>query len=379
MSRDAHISALLMVKDEEKRIRVTLNSIVGNVDSLVVFDTGSTDDTVKIIRGFAKENKIPLHLKEGVFTNFADSRNIALDFADSFKEIDFLLLMDSNDELRGGNELREFSQKEFREQSKEIAYFVNQHIQYKIHETTFYNIRFLRRGCGLRYFGSIHEALSGINQNMPKIVGVELYQDREHDLSKTLSRVTRDINLLQNDFEKDPNNPRTVYYLAQSYNCAGDKENAKKYYKLRAKINKGFFEEQFVSALNLGIMCDRWQEKLKWSMKAFEIDNRAEALIEPIQYYTSKGLWSLAFHFSELSCELDYPKYAFFYVSKKAYYYSRWYYLALNTLNYACAKNDPIRLKNGYEATNRAVEYATTHHLDKTEILKLQSRYKLIL
>lgn len=95
-----HIAILMMVKNEKKRLRVTLESVKDFADSLVIFDTGSTDNTIDICKEFCEKNKIPLRLKQGDFVNFETSRNVSLDFADSFPDIDFILLMDTNDELK---------------------------------------------------------------------------------------------------------------------------------------------------------------------------------------------------------------------------------------------------------------------------------------
>ena len=91
-----HIAVLMMVKNETKRLRVSLDSVRGFADSLVVFDTGSTDDTIAILETFAAESGIPLRLKQGEFVDFSTSRNVSLDFADEFPEIEYLLLLDCN-------------------------------------------------------------------------------------------------------------------------------------------------------------------------------------------------------------------------------------------------------------------------------------------
>ena len=101
MSDNVHVALLMMVKNETKRLLVSLESTIGYVNSIVIYDTGSTDDTIEILQKFSAKYKIPLRLKQGEFENFATSRNIALDFADTFDDIDYLLLMDTNDEIRG--------------------------------------------------------------------------------------------------------------------------------------------------------------------------------------------------------------------------------------------------------------------------------------
>ena len=123
--KNPHISLLIMMKDEEARLHITLESCIGYVDSIVAYDTGSTDNTIKILKDFSDKNKIPLRLKEGIFVNFSVSRNISLDFADSFDDIDYILLLDVNDELRGGENLIEFCKKEIN--SANNAYLICQH------------------------------------------------------------------------------------------------------------------------------------------------------------------------------------------------------------------------------------------------------------
>ena len=61
-TKNPHISLLIMMKDEEERLHVTLNSCLGHVDSIVAYDTGSTDNTIKILREFCEKHKLPLKL-----------------------------------------------------------------------------------------------------------------------------------------------------------------------------------------------------------------------------------------------------------------------------------------------------------------------------
>ena len=61
-----------MLKNEEKRIHVSLESIK-NLDGLIIYDTGSTDNTINIIKDFSTLNNIPLHLITGEFIDFSTS------------------------------------------------------------------------------------------------------------------------------------------------------------------------------------------------------------------------------------------------------------------------------------------------------------------
>ena len=64
------LGILLMVKNEEKRIEITLNSIKTIADTIIIYDTGSEDNTINIIEKFCEINKINLLLKKGTFIDF---------------------------------------------------------------------------------------------------------------------------------------------------------------------------------------------------------------------------------------------------------------------------------------------------------------------
>ena len=231
-----HIAVLMMVKNEKKRLHVSLESVKDFADSLVIFDTGSTDNTIDICKEFCEKNKIPLRLKQGDFVNFEVSRNVSLDFADSFPDIDFILLMDTNDELKGGKELREFAEKFKRHDS--TGFLICQEWWSGVIDK-YYNIRFVRAHQEWRYKGSVHEYIeSRIEKNRKQQVvklpdNISLYQDRTQDDDKSGKRFKRDKELLLIDYIKNPKETRTIFYLAQTFSCLGEKEDAYYYYKYR--------------------------------------------------------------------------------------------------------------------------------------------------
>ncbi len=71
--RGVSVTALLIVKDEERNLRSCLESICGSVDEIAVVDTGSEDGTVDIARDFGAR---VLHFR---WTgDFAAARNFAI-------------------------------------------------------------------------------------------------------------------------------------------------------------------------------------------------------------------------------------------------------------------------------------------------------------
>jgi tetratricopeptide (TPR) repeat protein len=84
----------------------------------------------------------------------------------------------------------------------------------------------------------------------------------------------RDAALLMEDLQKIPNDPRSLFYLANSWRDYGDKERAKRYYRKRAELKAGWPQENYESYLNLIRLEDNWATRLELAWKAIQIDNR---------------------------------------------------------------------------------------------------------
>lgn len=336
-TRNVHIALLLMCKNEMKRIQVTLESIIGHINSMVIFDTGSTDSTIEIIQKFSKDHNIPLRLKQGEFVDFSTSRNVSLEFADTFGDIDYLLLLDVNDELKGGTHLRKFAVEHL---NNPYTGFLVAQEWWSGQYDKYFNIRFVKAREGWRYMGRVHEWMKNTkyasDDEAPQVFHlpdtVVLYQDRTQDDDKSGKRFIRDKELLLCDYSKDPTDTRIVFYLAQTCSCLNQFEDAHYYYKIRTTL-EGFQEEKFQSFLRCGETSEKlkhdWHDSFIWYMKAFEHSPRAEPLVKIIEYYHCAKNWLLAFTFSNLACKLAYPDHCILFVDKQAYDYKRWHHLGI--------------------------------------------------
>lgn len=366
-----HIAVLMMVKNEHKRLQVTLDSVKDFANSLVIYDTGSTDDTVDICKTFSTEHSIPLKLLVGEFVNFSTSRNVALDFADTFSEIDYILMLDTNDELRNGDGLRKFA--EHNTESAPSAFLTLQE-WWSGASNTYYNTRFIKPRTGWRYCGVVHEYLKNINRpdndgdNDSKYLGkvpqdVVIYQDRTQDDDKTGKRFKRDIILLSEEYKKDSTEPRTVFYLAQTYSCLDDKENAYLFYKIRTTLI-GFYEERFHACLKCGELSLAlgldWYDSFAWFMKAFMLIERVEPLIQIGSYYRDMKRWALAYMYYDLACKLSFPNQCILFVDKMAYSYWRWHLIA-------SVAHDAGYWNEGHQAAKIALEYSSANSLRSCE------------
>ena len=365
-TKKPHISLLIMMKDEEARIHVTLNSCIGFIDSVVAYDTGSTDKTIEILRDFTEKNKIPLRLKEGVFVNFSVSRNVSLDFADTFDDIDFILLMDINDELRGGEKLREYCNSELN--SPYNAYLTCQHWWSGKYDK-YFNTRLIKPRKNWRYHGSVHEWIQDDSSVKGPLVkkmpdDIILYQDRTADNNKSCKRFGRDKELLLADHTENSTETRTIFYLAQTCSCLGQNEESFYYYKLRTEL-EGFQEEKFHAFLRCGEISESlnhdWYTSFSFYMKAVEHSNRAEPLIKIAEHYKKEKKWLLAHTFAKLACSLPYPEDSILFVDKYAYDYTRWHIIGI--VSYYCGKYE-----DGKEGCIKAIQFGLNSDLDKKNL-----------
>jgi glycosyltransferase involved in cell wall biosynthesis len=375
---DVHIALLMMVKNEHKRLHVSLNSVLGYVDSIVMYDTGSEDNTIEIASNFCKKNNITFRLKEGTFVDFSTSRNVSLDFADTFEDIDYLLLLDSNDELQGGSQLRKFCNEQIN--SPNTGFLVCQE-WWNGHCIKYYNLRMVKARQGWRYVGTVHEWMKNTrfkteeeeNSSEDKkirIPEVVLYQDRTADDDKSSKRFIRDKILLLKEHEDNPSDTRTIFYLAQTCACLGHLEEAFKFYSLRSTL-EGFWEEKFQSFFKCGevleLMGNEWYDSMKWYLKAFDYTPRVEPLIKIVEYYRNKN-WDLSYTFCMLACKLNYPDHCILFVDKRMYDYKRWHLLGIVGWYSGNYNDGKLGCKKAIEFANAEIDINNLKFYEEKEI-----------
>lgn len=353
------IGLLMMVKNEKKRIGVTLKSVVGFVDALIIYDTGSTDNTKEIIQEFAKANKINLYMIEGEFINFSTSRNVSLSYAETI-DVKFLLLMDTNDELQGGEHLLPFVKNHMN--TEFTGYLTCQH-WWSGQYDKYFNMRFVKNRCGWRYMGSVHEWMKDTTSKtdepsfpvyrMPD--NIILYQDRTADDNKSGKRFARDKVLLLKDHKENPTEPRVLFYLAQTCSCLGEYDESLYYYKLRANL-EGFQEEKFHAYLRSGDLCAKlgheWKDVMAFYVKAAEHSDRAEPYVKIAQHYNRCKKWFLSYSFASAACKLLYPTQAILFVDKKIYDYDRWHELGVVAYYVGMYEDGKIACQKAIEQKN---------------------------
>ena len=100
-SKHKTICLNMIVKNESHIIASTLKNILEHIkiDYWVISDTGSTDNTMEIIRAFFNERGIPGELFQDEWKDFGHNRTRAIEHA--FNKSDYLFIFDADDLIFG--------------------------------------------------------------------------------------------------------------------------------------------------------------------------------------------------------------------------------------------------------------------------------------
>jgi len=360
------VLACLMVRDVASRVRVSIDSIRGAVDALLVYDTGSVDNTKEVIREACKENEITLYEHEGPWVNFEVCRNKMLQIAGGYKEYVYLLLLDSEDELVNGDVFRTFIVNQSLRPNPEPCFFIKLRWKNGITSITENNFqRLVRNNYGFAYKGVVHEYIYStqcVVQRAPFINTFWLFQDRTLNPSK--DRFVRDRDLLLAEHERDPDESRTIFYLAQTYRSIGDVENALKYYALYCTkdipVDKEYpFQAHLNKAQLMMQLNHSWPDVQQAFLSAYKIIPRVEALLPIAWHYRAQDDFHTSYIYVSMACKLDYPT-SYLFVDRNAYLFDRWalmsivaYYVGqISEGLHACKQaladrpNDPMIINN---------------------------------
>lgn len=322
------IASILMVKDESISIQSTLSSLLNaGIQDFVIYDTGSTDNTIDLAKSFCAANKLRSYIYQEHFVDFSTSRNRALELAEQcFANIPFFLMPDAEWLLHNGSELIEFCKQE--KYSDTPLYL----IKIKMNAMVFSVARLFRTAKHIRFRGVVHEVPEIIAQ---VVVSDPVYFEvkaSKKGIEKTHRRWKQDVLLLSKEHERNPLDPRTTFYLAQTYECLNDLENAYRFYQKREQL-VGWDEENFITLFRLGCLLKRmhannpvsgWHLAMDYFLKAFSLrPHRIEPLIEIANYYWPSNIQA-CYLFIRYAYDIPYPKNDILFVDKEAYEYTRY-------------------------------------------------------
>lgn len=287
----------MIVKNESRIITRLLESAMPLIDTYCICDTGSTDNTIEVIRDFMEKAGKSGEVYVEPFRDFGYNRSHALERAKKWGE--YALLLDADMKLVITPEFD-------KSQLTKDSYMLIQ----KNSAMEYYNVRIVKTDIGVKCVCPTHEYYDHPPGAVQEKL-TSLWIDDIGDGGCKSDKFERDIRLLTKALETEPNNPRYYFYLANSYRDSGKNEEAIKAYKKRVEIG-GWVEEVFYSCYEMGNVYRRMNDMpnaLYWWMEGYNRHpKRAESLYEIVKYYRETGKQHIAQLFNDIARKIPYPK-----------------------------------------------------------------------
>jgi len=287
----ATVSLCMIVKNEESNLARCLNSVKDIVSEIVIVDTGSTDNTIKIAEDY--NAKIIFHKWDN---DFSSARNKSIENA----TCDYILFLDA-DEYLDKDSLKFF--KSLKKPSYPHSYFVkiinftNNELE-RNYSVEHYFTRIWTNNPNYRFTGKIHENLIFLDEKIKPVsyfADVTVYHSGylQSEIDRK-GKLNRNLNLLLRAVDEDPNNSFNYYNLGIQYKNMGLFEKAVENFLLlqEKQNNKNNYDPFYIFGLaalsSTYIQLGNYNEAILAANKALEINkNFTEALFNKglAQYY----------------------------------------------------------------------------------------------
>jgi glycosyltransferase involved in cell wall biosynthesis len=275
------IGLCMIVKNESQLVLRCLESVRPLIDYVLIEDTGSTDGTQALIRGWLDLVRLPGELYDEPWQDFAYNRSHALARLREMKDVDYALIMDADDVIVFDSD---FDAAAFKRNLSQDMYDVD------LRDST---IRYRRplicsNRLAFRFRGLLHEFLEdppGVPISHGTATSFYVSSTREGARGRDPEKYRRDAALLEKALqtETDPFlRSRYTFYLAQSCRDAGERERALEAFLQRAEL--GYWSEEiFISLYAAGQLRQALgrpaDEVIASFMRACEVaPSRAESL-----------------------------------------------------------------------------------------------------
>lgn len=287
----------LIVKNESHVIHEMIEAVAPYIHYWVIVDTGSTDGTQDVIRGHMERLGIRGELHERPWRDFGHNRSEAIALAQG--HCDYIWVMDADDTVVGKPDFSNLTADGYMMRIDDgVVYWRNQ---------------LFRDGVRWRYQGVMHElAVCDEDHSTLRLEGdYRILSRRIGGRNLDPDKYLRDAEILLAEHHRHPDDNRTVFYLAQSYYCHGDWENAKKWDQRRAEMG-GWEEEVYYSMFRVAESAAKleepWAEVQDAYLRAWNYrPTRAEALHALAHHCRIAEKYALGHLFAERAAQLPLP------------------------------------------------------------------------
>jgi len=240
LKKRPEVWAGMIVKNEERDLPLCLKTIQNVVDGIVIIDTGSTDKTEENAKscwskpmiyetytGASKQD----NSGDWKLWDFGKARNEFVNKIEAMENVDYLIWFDADDTLLTPNNLK----KAFYLSKWDVFGMMIENCGLKwVHH------RAWKTKKGIHFAGKIHEYPVIGNNNTYILEDTIIHHDAAPGIGEDSNQ--RNLRILEAEFEENPNDLRTAFYLANTHKDAGRFKEAVPYYAARLK-NVGYWDE----------------------------------------------------------------------------------------------------------------------------------------
>lgn len=277
------IGLCMIVKNEAHIIHESLTATLPLIDTYCIVDTGSTDNTIDVIRKFYEEKGIQGEVHQREWKNFGHNRSEALALCDG--KMDYILVIDADDLIAWEGDGKADLIKILRTTPNLVQFNIRQG------DLSYTRMQIFKANDGWKYVGVLHEYPTNHKPNNRLAIcppSMYMTSRRLGGRNKVADKMKRDIAVLLKGLEEEPDNERYMFYLAQSYRDDGQIDEAIKWYKKRYEMGR-WYEEKYMSAYNIA----RLTHSKEWAWKAHECNpKRIECLLSYMSYCRATSQFS---------------------------------------------------------------------------------------
>lgn len=290
-SKSYTICLNMIVKNESHIIEKTLENLCRYIDfdAYYISDTGSTDNTMEIIRTFFKARGIPGEIEQVEWRDFGFNRTLALQMA--FQKTDYLFIFDADDSIHGNFVLpRELTHDAY---------------QLKLGQTFVYlRTLIVNNRKRWRFVGVLHEYITCVDkEESSQAIHGNYYVEsgRSGSRNQDPQKYIKDATVLERGYNEEMAGTgdralaeRYAFYCAQSWMDAGPAhiDSSIEWYE-RVLAQNNWSQEKYYSALCLGNLYYKKGDKynaFKYYSKTIEYDEeRIEGVAAMMEILRSDG------------------------------------------------------------------------------------------
>ena len=307
----------MIVKNEAHIILEGLECIWPLIDTYVIVDTGSTDNTKEIIKTFFDKKKIKGFLFDSVWKDFGTNRSEALKLCDG--KMDYAIVFDADDLISIPPNAKEFLKLNLQNFNSALMriYEMNGSLKHR-------RLQIFKTGDGWKYKDVLHEFATNEKENNKVAVLPEEFFMTSRRLGNRDRKLESDLKTLLEGLKNEPENERYILSIAQTYADMKKYDESIHYFKRRLEMNiPGSEEIHFISQYRMA-SCYAAKNNLVeaeyWANLAFQSrPSRSESLLFIAKCFRVSGEFYKAYQYILKGKDIPYPKNDLYFVLQEPY------------------------------------------------------------